>query len=43
VTAAAEIDLPDKRVAIQLYSDAQDRQLIEHFRSRGAEPDCIAP
>jgi len=43
VAAAATIELPLQRVAIQLYSDTQDRQLIEHFRSRGVEPDCIAP
>jgi uroporphyrinogen-III synthase len=43
VATAASIDLPNGRVAIQLYSDMQDRQLIEHFRERGFEADCIAP
>jgi uroporphyrinogen-III synthase len=32
-----------KRVAIQLYSEDQDRRLIEHFQQRGIEPDCVAP
>lgn len=32
-----------KRVAIQLYSEDQDRRLIEHFEHRGLSPDCIAP
>jgi uroporphyrinogen-III synthase len=32
-----------KRVAIQLYSEDQDRRLIEHFQPRGIEPDCVAP
>ena len=32
-----------ERVAIQLYSEDQDRQLIEHFEQRGLSPDCVAP
>jgi uroporphyrinogen-III synthase len=43
VAAAAAIALPTGRVAIQLYSGTQDPLLVEHFRSRGVEPDCIAP
>jgi uroporphyrinogen-III synthase len=43
IAAAALIPLPTSRVAIQLYSATQDPQLIEHFRQRGIEPDCIAP
>lgn len=43
VAAATVIPLPTSRVAIQLYSATQDPQLIEHFRQRGVEPDCIAP
>jgi uroporphyrinogen-III synthase len=43
VSAAASIDLPQRRVAVQLYSESQDQGLIEHFRGRGVEPDCVAP
>ena len=43
IAAAAVIPLPTSRVAIQLYSATQDLQLIEHFRQRGVEPDCVAP
>lgn len=43
VTAARAIETPLRRVAIQLYNDAQDRQLIEHFEQRGVDVDCVAP
>ena len=43
VVAAGAIALPTGRVAIQLYSSTQDPLLIEHFRARGMEPDCVAP
>lgn len=43
VAAAAKLPLPRSRVALQLYSNTQDPELIEHFRSRGIEPDCVAP
>jgi uroporphyrinogen-III synthase len=43
VVTAATIALPASRVAVQLYSETQDRELLEHFRARGAEPDCVAP
>jgi uroporphyrinogen-III synthase len=41
--AARAIDAPLRRVALQLYSEDQDRQLIEHFEQRGATVDCVAP
>ena len=41
--AARAIETPLRRVAIQLYSDAQDRQLIDHFDRRGVAVDCVAP
>jgi uroporphyrinogen-III synthase len=32
-----------RRVALQLYSEGQDRQLIEHFEQNGVSVDCVAP
>jgi uroporphyrinogen-III synthase len=43
VTAAASLPLPQRRVAIQLYSGDQDTQLVDSLRARGVEPDCVAP
>jgi uroporphyrinogen-III synthase len=43
VVSAAAIALPTSRVAVQLYSETQDRELLELFRARGAKPDCVAP
>jgi len=43
VAAAQTIEAPLRRVAIQLYSEDQDRRLIEYFEQRGLAPDCIAP
>jgi uroporphyrinogen-III synthase len=43
VATAPDIATPLGRVAIQLYSGAQDRQLIEHFEQRGVDVDCVAP
>jgi uroporphyrinogen-III synthase len=43
VATARTIATPLGRVAIQLYSDGQDRQLIEHFEERRIEVDCVAP
>jgi uroporphyrinogen-III synthase len=43
VVTAHNIATPLGRVAIQLYSGAQDRQLIEHFEQRGVDVDCVAP
>jgi uroporphyrinogen-III synthase len=43
VEAARAIDAPLRRVALQLYNEDQDRQLIEHFEQRGAAVDCVAP
>jgi uroporphyrinogen-III synthase len=43
VAMAAAIELPQRRVAVQLYSDEQDRQLIEYFEGHGVETDCVAP
>ncbi len=43
VVTATTIALPRSRVAVQLYSEAQDRELLDHFLARGAKPDCIAP
>jgi uroporphyrinogen-III synthase len=43
VAAAAGIPLPHRRVAVQLYSDSQDRQLEHDLRGRGVEVDSVAP
>jgi uroporphyrinogen-III synthase len=43
VAAAEGIATPRGRVAIQLYSEDQDRRLIEHFERRGVSVDCVAP
>jgi uroporphyrinogen-III synthase len=43
IAATASLTLPQRRVAIQLYSNDQDRLLIESLRGRGIETDCIAP
>lgn len=43
VAAAATLPLPHRRVAVQLYSDSQDRELEQALRGRGAEVDSVAP
>jgi uroporphyrinogen-III synthase len=43
VETARTIQTPLRRVAVQLYSDDQDRQFIEHFEQRGVAVDCVAP
>jgi len=43
VAVARTIATPLQRVAVQLYSQDQDRQLIEHFEQRGTKADCVAP
>jgi len=43
VAAARAIPLPLRRVAIQLYSESQDRKLRDDFAQRGIEADCVAP
>jgi uroporphyrinogen-III synthase len=43
IDAAAAIAVPRGRVAVQLYSAQQDRQLVEHFERRGIAVDCVAP
>ncbi|RPI57123.1 MAG: uroporphyrinogen-III synthase [Lysobacterales bacterium] len=43
VEAAEGIEAPLRRVALQLYSEHQDRQLIDYFERRGAGVDAVAP
>ena len=43
VAAAEAIETPLRRVALQLYSEDQDRQLVEYFERRGAGVDTVAP
>jgi uroporphyrinogen-III synthase len=37
------IELPNRRVAVQLYASDQDTQLVDYLRRRNVEPDCVAP
>jgi uroporphyrinogen-III synthase len=43
IEAARAIAPPLKRVAVQLYSQEQDRQLVLYFEQRGCAVDCVAP
>jgi uroporphyrinogen-III synthase len=43
IAATASLRLTERRVAVQLYSDDQDRELIETLEARGAIVDCVAP
>jgi uroporphyrinogen-III synthase len=43
VAAAANVPLPHRRVAVQLYSDGQDRELEQALRGRRVEVDSVAP
>lgn len=43
VAAAAALPLPQRRVAVQLYSEDQDRELEQALRSRGVDVDNVAP
>ena len=43
IEAAESIAAPLRRVALQLYSQDQDRQLADWFAQRGAGVDAVAP
>jgi uroporphyrinogen-III synthase len=43
IETAKSIEAPLARVAIQLYSRDQDRELVDHFLARGADVDAVAP
>ena len=43
IEAASGIATPLRRVALQLYSQDQDRQLAGYFERRGAAVDAVAP
>jgi uroporphyrinogen-III synthase len=43
IATAEAIELPRKRVAIQLYNPEQSQELAQHFCDRGAAVDCVAP
>jgi uroporphyrinogen-III synthase len=42
IVALEKIELPNRRVAVQLYASDQDMQLVDYLRGR-SEPDCVAP
>jgi uroporphyrinogen-III synthase len=43
IEAAKAIHAPLRRIGLQLYSEDQDRQLIDYFEQRGASVDAVAP
>jgi uroporphyrinogen-III synthase len=43
IAAARMIEPPLRRVALQLYNAAQDLELADYFRQRGAAVDTVAP
>ena len=43
VEATVGMPLPHRRVAVQLYSEGQDRELEQTLRKRGIEVDSVAP
>ncbi len=43
IATAKTIEAPLRRVALQLYNEDQDRQLIDYFEQRGASVDSVAP
>ncbi len=43
VAAAANLPLPHRRVAVQLYSDSQDPELEQELQGRGVDVDSVAP
>jgi uroporphyrinogen-III synthase len=43
VETLSGLDLPGKRVAVQLYNADQDPELLDYLRGRGIEPDSVAP
>ncbi|HUQ53459.1 MAG TPA: uroporphyrinogen-III synthase [Gammaproteobacteria bacterium] len=43
IETARRLETPLRRVALQLYNEDQDRELVEHFERRGARVDCVAP
>ena len=43
IDTANGISTPLRRVALQLYSQDQDRQLADYFERRGAAVDAVAP
>jgi uroporphyrinogen-III synthase len=38
-----KLELPHRRVAVQLYAADQDMRLVDYLRRRSVEPDCVAP
>jgi uroporphyrinogen-III synthase len=38
-----KVELPHRRVAVQLYAADQDMRLVDYLRRRSIEPDCVAP
>jgi uroporphyrinogen-III synthase len=43
VAAAANVPMPHRRVAVQLYNESQDRELEQELRRRGVDVDSVAP
>ena len=43
IEALMKIELPHRRVAVQLYAADQDMRLVDYLRRRRVDPDCVAP
>jgi uroporphyrinogen-III synthase len=43
IDALKKIEVPNRRVALQLYAADQDMTLVDYLNGRGIEPDCVAP
>jgi uroporphyrinogen-III synthase len=43
IASLREMDIDHRRVAVQLYGSEPNEELMAYLRSRGIEPDCVAP
>jgi uroporphyrinogen-III synthase len=43
IETLTKVELPHRRVAVQLYAADQDMRLVDYLRRRSIDPDCVAP
>jgi len=43
IATLRKLELPHRRVAVQLYAADQDMRLVDYLRRRSVDPDCVAP
>jgi uroporphyrinogen-III synthase len=43
IETLSKIELPHRRVAVQLYAADQDMRLVDYLRRRSVDSDCVAP